>query len=138
MADLEKRKKNGYWEEVKYIPYPGAYLNQERWRDEDDPPPTRHPGGGAVRTFADFGIDLKGKNGIEVKATCPQCSHARKKKSYPCLNVNTEKGFGTAGIATGRVASRKARSGAQTRMRRSSGTFGNPSIPSRFIWTARP
>ncbi|MGH8592793.1 MAG: toprim domain-containing protein [Gammaproteobacteria bacterium] len=44
------------------------------------------------KTFADFGIDLNGRSGIEVKTTCPQCSHARKKKTFPCLNVNTEKG----------------------------------------------
>lgn len=46
-----------------------------------------------TKTFADFGIDPQGKSGIEVKTTCPQCSHARKKKNYPCLNVNTERGL---------------------------------------------
>lgn len=45
-----------------------------------------------MKTFADFGIDLKGRSGEEVKTTCPQCSHTRKKQSYPCLNVNTIKG----------------------------------------------
>ncbi|MGH8580609.1 MAG: toprim domain-containing protein, partial [Gammaproteobacteria bacterium] len=45
-----------------------------------------------MKTFAHFGIDIDGKVGEEVKTTCPQCSHTRKKKSYPCLNVNTEKG----------------------------------------------
>ncbi|MGH8579544.1 MAG: hypothetical protein ACREVK_05260 [Gammaproteobacteria bacterium] len=44
MADLEKRLSNGCWEEPKYIPHPATYLNQERWRDEDDPAPTRHRG----------------------------------------------------------------------------------------------
>jgi len=44
------------------------------------------------KTFQDFGIDLGGKSGEEVKVTCPQCSHTRKKRSYPCLNVNTLKG----------------------------------------------
>lgn len=45
-----------------------------------------------MKNFSDFGIDLQGKSGEEVKTTCPQCSHTRKKKSYPCLNVNTNKG----------------------------------------------
>lgn len=45
-----------------------------------------------MKTFADFGIDLGGKHGEEVKVTCPHCSHTRKKKGYPCLNVNTIKG----------------------------------------------
>jgi twinkle protein len=44
-----------------------------------------------VKTFIDFGIHLGNRTGIEVKTTCPQCSPARKKKNYPCLNVNTEK-----------------------------------------------
>jgi len=46
-----------------------------------------------MKTFQDFGIDLKGRTGEEVKTTCPQCSHTRKKQSYPCLNVNTLKGI---------------------------------------------
>lgn len=46
-----------------------------------------------MKTFADFGIDLNGRAGEEIKTTCPQCSHTRKKKSYPCLNVNTQKGL---------------------------------------------
>lgn len=44
-----------------------------------------------MKTFADFGIDLNGRSGEEVKTTCPECSHTRKKKNYPCLNVNTVK-----------------------------------------------
>lgn len=44
-----------------------------------------------MKTFGDFGIHLGGKSGVEVKTTCPQCSPTRKKKNYPCLNVNTEK-----------------------------------------------
>lgn len=44
-----------------------------------------------MKTFGDFGIDLNGRHGVEVKTTCPQCSPMRKKKNYPCLNVNTEK-----------------------------------------------
>ena len=45
-----------------------------------------------MKMFADYGIELGGKVGEEVKATCPKCSHTRKKKNYPCLNVNTLKG----------------------------------------------
>jgi twinkle protein len=45
-----------------------------------------------MKNFSDFGIDLKGRTGEEVKTTCPQCSHTRTKKNYPCLNVNTNKG----------------------------------------------
>ena len=45
-----------------------------------------------MKTFADFGIDLRGKGGEEVKVPCPECSPHRKKSSYPCLSVNTEKG----------------------------------------------
>lgn len=45
-----------------------------------------------MRSFADYGIDVQGKAGEEIKVTCPQCSHTRKKKNYPCLNVNTVKG----------------------------------------------
>jgi twinkle protein len=44
-----------------------------------------------VKTFLDFGIDVGNRSGVEIKTTCPQCSPARKKKNYPCLNVNTEK-----------------------------------------------
>ncbi|MGN6653239.1 hypothetical protein [Trinickia sp.] len=43
------------------------------------------------KTFADYGIDLGSKSGIEVKVTCSQCSAGRKKKNYPCLSVNTDK-----------------------------------------------
>lgn len=43
-----------------------------------------------MKSFADFGIDLRGRSGTEVKTTCPRCSHTRKKWNYPCLNVNTE------------------------------------------------
>jgi twinkle protein len=44
-----------------------------------------------MKGFSDFGIDLGGRAGEEVKTVCPQCSHTRKKRSYPCLNVNTVK-----------------------------------------------
>lgn len=44
------------------------------------------------KTFEEYGINLDGKSGEEVKTICPQCSHLRKKKNYPCLNVNTQRG----------------------------------------------
>ena len=45
-----------------------------------------------MRTWADFGIDTRGKASGEVKTTCPRCSEYRRKKNYPCLNVNLDKG----------------------------------------------
>lgn len=45
-----------------------------------------------MKTFADFGIDLRGRSGVEVQTICPQCSGQRKKKRATCLSVNTEKG----------------------------------------------
>lgn len=45
-----------------------------------------------MKTFADFGIPLKAGASGETKTTCPQCSGSRKKKNYPCLNVNIDKG----------------------------------------------
>ncbi len=45
-----------------------------------------------MKTFADFGIDLGGRAGVEVQTTCPQCSPERKKPKVACLSVNTEKG----------------------------------------------
>lgn len=45
-----------------------------------------------MKTFSDFGIDVLGKSGDEIKTTCPQCSSSRKKKNYPCLNVSLERG----------------------------------------------
>jgi twinkle protein len=45
-----------------------------------------------MRDWSDFGIDTKGKTVGEVKTICPRCSAYRKKKTYPCLNVNLEKG----------------------------------------------
>lgn len=44
------------------------------------------------KTFADYGIDTKGKASGEIKTTCPQCSAQRKKRNYPCLNLNLDKG----------------------------------------------
>ena len=45
-----------------------------------------------MKSFMDYGIDLGNRSGIEVKVTCPRCSPHRKKRRYPCLSVNTEKG----------------------------------------------
>ena len=39
-----------------------------------------------------LGIDTRGRYSGEIKTTCPQCSPHRKKRSYPCLNVNLDKG----------------------------------------------
>lgn len=44
LGDLQKRQRNGCWEEVKYIPHPATYLNQERWTDNWDTPPPRPRG----------------------------------------------------------------------------------------------
>lgn len=49
--------------------------------------------GGPVKTFQDFGIDVKGQTGLEVSTTCPQCSPHRRKKHVKCLSANTEKGL---------------------------------------------
>ncbi len=45
-----------------------------------------------MKSFADWGIDLGNRSGVEVKVTCPRCSPHRKKRRYPCLSVNTDKG----------------------------------------------
>jgi twinkle protein len=45
-----------------------------------------------MKDFASYGIDCGGKSGTEVKVQCPKCSHLRRKKTYPCLNVNVDKG----------------------------------------------
>ena len=45
-----------------------------------------------MNTFADYGIDLGGRSGVEVQATCPKCSHTRKKSKARCLSVNTTMG----------------------------------------------
>ena len=44
------------------------------------------------KTFEDYGIFIRSNVIGEVKTTCPQCSPARKKKTVPCLSVNTQKG----------------------------------------------
>ena len=46
-----------------------------------------------TKTFADFGIDTRGKVSGEIKTTCPKCSASRRKRNYPCLNVNLDKGL---------------------------------------------
>lgn len=45
-----------------------------------------------MKTWADFGITVKLGGANEQKTTCPQCSPHRKKRNYPCLNLNLEKG----------------------------------------------
>lgn len=45
-----------------------------------------------LKGFLDYGIDVKGRSSGEVKAICPQCSASRKKRNYPCLNANIDKG----------------------------------------------
>lgn len=42
--------------------------------------------------FSDVGIHIRPGAHGQVKTTCPQCSPTRKKKSYPCLNVNVDDG----------------------------------------------
>ncbi len=41
--------------------------------------------------FEDYGIDIHGETG-QLKTTCPKCSSHRKKKTEPCLSVNTDHG----------------------------------------------
>lgn len=45
-----------------------------------------------MKTWDEFGIDTRGKVNGEVKTTCPRCSAYRRKKHYPCLNLNLDKG----------------------------------------------
>lgn len=45
-----------------------------------------------LTSFADYGIDTRGRSSGEIKTLCPQCSHKRKKRNYHCLNVNLDKG----------------------------------------------
>jgi len=49
--------------------------------------------GSVVKNWSDLGIDTRGHSHGEIKTTCPQCSPTRKKKSYPCLNVNIDRGM---------------------------------------------
>lgn len=45
-----------------------------------------------LKDFNSFGIELGIRTGAEVKVACPRCSQQRKKKNYPCLNVNSDRG----------------------------------------------
>lgn len=45
-----------------------------------------------LKTFSDFGIELRHGAAGEVDTTCPQCSAQRKKRTARCLSVNVEKG----------------------------------------------
>lgn len=45
-----------------------------------------------MKSFLDYGITFQAGATGEIKTTCPQCSGQRRKKNYPCLNVNVEKG----------------------------------------------
>lgn len=45
-----------------------------------------------MKAWSDLGIDTRGRASGEIKVTCPQCSPHRKKRSFPCLNVNLDKG----------------------------------------------
>ena len=45
-----------------------------------------------MKAWQDFGIDTRGHSMGEAKTTCPQCSAQRKKRNYPCLNINLDKG----------------------------------------------
>ena len=45
-----------------------------------------------MKTFTDFGIELRPDASGETKTTCPRCSASRKKRGYPCLNVNVDQG----------------------------------------------
>lgn len=43
-----------------------------------------------MKTFADFGIDIRGATSGNIKIPCPECSSSRKKKNDPCLSVNVD------------------------------------------------
>lgn len=42
--------------------------------------------------FSDFGINIGGATGTQVRTTCPECSPTRKKSKDKCLAVNAEEG----------------------------------------------
>ena len=44
-----------------------------------------------MKTFADFGIEVRGTSGQEY-TTCPQCSADRKKRKVKCLSINLTEG----------------------------------------------
>lgn len=48
-----------------------------------------------MKTFADFGIEIRHGVTGEIDTTCPQCSNQRKKKRARCLSVNIDKGVWT-------------------------------------------
>ena len=43
------------------------------------------------QTYADYGIDTKGRTSGTVKTQCPECSKTRKNKRDPCLSVDLDK-----------------------------------------------
>lgn len=45
-----------------------------------------------MASWAELGINVRGKTSGEIKTTCPKCSHTRTKRKDPCLNVNLDKG----------------------------------------------
>lgn len=45
-----------------------------------------------MTSFSDFGIEMESGARGEVRTTCPECSHARRKKREKCLAVNADKG----------------------------------------------
>lgn len=45
-----------------------------------------------MKAFTDYNIDLACRTGVEVTATCPQCSPTRRKSKARCLSVNTVEG----------------------------------------------
>ena len=45
-----------------------------------------------MKTFADYGIDVRSSASGETYTTCPECSSQRRKKKAKCLGVNVEKG----------------------------------------------
>lgn len=47
-----------------------------------------------MKTFSDFGIEVRGNSG-EEDTTCPQCSETRKNRRARCLSVNIDKGVWT-------------------------------------------
>ena len=43
MQELEKQKRSESWEDPKFIPHPGTWLNGRRWEDEVPEKPRRKP-----------------------------------------------------------------------------------------------
>lgn len=42
LTALEEQKRSDQWKDVKFIPHPSTWLNQERWEDEIDPLPSQN------------------------------------------------------------------------------------------------